>query len=193
MSRNVTESELCVLGLKRGKVILEEHNPQWEKAASYAIELLKGILKGDALDIEHVGSTAIKHISAKPIIDIAVGTMDFDRILLHKTELEENGFIFRGTDQPEQLLFVMGDFYNDTRTHHIHVVKYRGKQWNNYIAFRDYLNGNEETAKEYESLKMELARKYPDDRISYTEGKKEFISRVLEEAVMEKKRRKHQT
>ncbi|MCI8668691.1 MAG: GrpB family protein [Lachnospiraceae bacterium] len=166
-------------------VILEEHNPQWEQAASYAIGLIKGILKEDVLDIQHVGSTAIKYIAAKPIIDIAVGTMDFDKILLHKTELEENGIIFRGNDQPEQLLFVMGDFHNDTRTHHIHVVKYMEKQWNNYIAFRDYFNGNEEIAKEYEALKMELTRKYPDDRISYTEGKKEFILRILEEAVME--------
>lgn len=54
--------------------------------------------------------------------------------------MEEHGFVFRGEDVARQILFVMGDFEKDTRTHHIHAVKWNGTEWKNYINFRDYLN-----------------------------------------------------
>ena len=90
--------------------------------------------------------------------------------------------IFRFDERPEQLLFVMGDFARDTRSHHIHVVLYGSDEWNNYINFRDYLNTHIAAAKEYESVKLRLAKQYPDDRIAYTDGKQEVIDRLLEEA-----------
>ena len=67
----------------------------------------------------------------------------------------------------------------DTRTHHIHVVKWNGTEWNNYIHFRDYLNANENSALQYQKLKEELESKYADDRASYTKGKKDMIDIIL--------------
>ena len=90
--------------------------------------------------------------------------------------------IFRFDERPEQLLFVMGDFEKDTRSHHIHVVLYGSDEWNNYINFRDYLNSNIKAAREYEAVKLKLAEQYPDDRIAYTDGKKDIIDRLLAEA-----------
>ena len=166
------------LGLKRGCVKLMPHQEEWHAIAQDTIKILLDILGGSAVDIQHIGSTAIKNIEAKPIIDIAVGVRRFEDIEPYITVLEENGIIFRGGDNDGQL-FVIGDFENDTRSHHIHVVLYNSKAWNDYIKFRDYLNEYPEKAKEYECLKQFLASEYPNDRVAYTESKHEFISNIL--------------
>lgn len=80
------------------------------------------------------------------------------------------------------MLFVCGNFEKNTRTHHIHVVKYNEDRWNNYINFRDYLNENPSRAKDYDKVKLELAREFADDCIKYTDGKMEIIDKILEEA-----------
>jgi GrpB-like predicted nucleotidyltransferase (UPF0157 family) len=78
-----------------------------------------------------------------------------------------------------QLLYVMGDMESDTRTHHIHIVKWNGIEWKNYIHFRDYLNANENVALCYQKLKEELENKYADDRVAYTNGKQDMIDTIL--------------
>ena len=168
--------------MKRGTVYLKPHQEAWERTAEETIRTLKNILGKTAADIQHIGSTSIKTISAKPIIDIAVAVNDFNDILSKREELEQNGIIYRFEESPGQLLFVMGDFENDTRSHHIHVVLYGSYEWNNYINFRDYLNSNIIAAREYEAVKFRLAEQYPDDRIAYTDGKQEVIDRLLAEA-----------
>lgn len=170
------------LGLKRGIVQLEKNNQLWEVDAKNIIEELYSILGLVTIDIQHVGSTAIKGIFAKPIIDIAVGVEDVNDVLKYIDNLQENRIIYRGSVQPDQLLFVMGDFEQNTRTHHIHVVKYQGEQWKNYIIFRDYLNKVPEDLRRYEALKMKLAKKYPENRVAYTENKKELIMQLIKEA-----------
>lgn len=170
------------LGMKRGIVYLEEHQIMWEQIACETVLLLRAILENCALDIQHVGSTSIKTIPAKPIIDIAVAVDDFEGVLNKKEELSKNNVIFRFDERPEQLLYVMGDFENDTRTHHIHVVRYDSKEWINYINFRDYLNYNKEAAREYADVKKHLAEVYPNDRIAYTNEKSSIISKLLSDA-----------
>ena len=172
---------MCI-GMKRGTVYLEPHQTEWERAAEETIRTLKRILGSTAADIQHIGSTSVKTISAKPIIDIAVAVNYFDDILSMREELRQNGIIYRFEESPKQLLFVMGDFENDTRSHHIHVVLFGSDEWNNYINFRDYLNSNTEAAREYEAVKLRLAEQYPDNRIAYTDGKQEVINKLLEEA-----------
>ena len=168
--------------MKRGTVYLEPHQSEWERAAEETISTLKNILGSIAADIQHIGSTSIKTISAKPIIDIAVAVNDYELILSKRDVIEKADIVFRFDERPEQLLFVMGDFENDTRSHHIHVVLYGSDEWNNYINFRDYLNSNTEAAMEYEAVKLRLAEQYPDDRIAYTDGKQEVIDRLLADA-----------
>ena len=169
-----------VPGLKRGTVAVELHDPEWERVAKATIEKLKRLLGSVALDIQHIGSTAIKNIVAKPIIDIVVGVWDFDGILKLNPVLEENGFIFRGQDVPNQYLYVCGDA--DSRTHHIHVVLCYSIYWNNYVNMRDYLNSHEEDAREYSELKKRLAAEYPEDRNTYTEKKSALINEILKKA-----------
>lgn len=174
MQMNKTE-----IGLKRGTVELLEHDEKWEEIALDTIKILKSILKEDALKIEHIGSTAITSIKAKPIIDLVIGVEDLSKIIPYNEQLQQANIIYRGSDNENQLLYVMGDFVKDTRTHHIHVVKYKGTEWENYLYFRDYLNQNKAIALKYQQLKEELSRKYGNDRIRYTLGKQVLIDQIL--------------
>ena len=168
------------LGLRRGKVFVEPHNHEWEVIAAETISKLHGILQDVLVDAQHIGSTAIQNISAKPIIDIVAGVSDFDGLLSKNRILEENGFIFRGQDHPHQYLYVCGD--NDIRTHHIHAVIYDSEDWNNYVDVRDYLNCHKEDAESYSKLKESLAKQYPEDREIYTASKSELIDEVIVKA-----------
>ena len=168
------------IGLRRGKVVLEPHSPEWETSAEQTISLLNTILKNTAADIQHIGSTAVRSICAKPIIDIALGVYELSDILKMNNVMAENGFVFRGQDLPEQYLYICGG--NDFRTHHIHAVKYDSEAWNNYVNMRDYLNCHETDARAYSALKESLARQYPEDRSAYTEMKSVFIGDILRKA-----------
>lgn len=181
-----------MLGLKRGTVKLYEHEKEWETEAENTIIRLKEILGTAIKDIQHIGSTSILSIKAKPIIDIAIAVNDFKDILIFEKELKDNGFYNRTDAQSSvrnQLLFACGSFYDgsgDLQTHFIHVVKADSMDWINYINFRNYLNSNPSVAKEYEALKVSLAEKAPIDsgREKYLEGKHDFIVYTLRKALV---------
>ena len=145
-----------MIGLKRGSVALLSHQEEWDKNAENVILELKQLFGNAAVDIQHVGSTAIHSIYAKPIIDIVIGLRNLNDISPYMQLLAEHGFIFRGEDVAGQMLFIMGDFEKDTRTHHIHAVKWGGTEWKNYINFRDYLNCHPD--KEYQKHPIKEAR-----------------------------------
>ncbi len=171
-----------MLGLKRGQVRLEAWRPEWAEKAQETAEVLKQVLGEAAADIQHVGSTAIPGICAKPIVDLVVGFRQLGEARAFLPALEERGVVFRGQDVPGQLLFVTGDFEQDTRDCHIHGVEYGGEAWENYLNFRDYLRAKPERAAAYNALKGELAARFPQDRQRYTQGKSGLIDALLEEA-----------
>lgn len=177
-----------MLGLKRGAATVLPHDPQWEDEARAAVETLRAVLGDAAVDIQHVGSTAVPTVHAKPVVDIAVGMRDVNAIEPLIGELERRGIFFRPYRRPEihpdQLLFIMvdGSVEEDTRTHNIHVVKHNSQTWTNYIDFRDYLCAHPDRAAEYDALKVALAEAHPNDRVAYTAGKEALIGRLLDEA-----------
>ncbi len=179
-----------MLGLKRGAVKLCEHEKEWEIEAQNTICRLKTILGNVIKDIQHVGSTSIPSIKAKPIIDIAVAVDRFDDILAFEKELKDAGFYYRpNSDLGEQLLFAAGSVYDgtgDLQTHFIHVVLTNSMDWINYINFRDYLNSTPSVAKAYEELKVSLALQVPTDRgrEQYLKGKHDFIVYTLRKALV---------
>lgn len=150
----------------------------------------KNILGDVIKDIEHIGSTSIPSIKAKPIIDIAVAVDSFNDILSYEKELRNNGFYYQPkADIYNQLLFACGDYYTgfgDLKTHFIYVVITNSMEWRNYINFRDYLNSRPCTAKEYENLKISLALQVPiySKREKYFKGKRDFIIYVLRKALV---------
>lgn len=181
-----------MIGLKRGCVKLYEHETEWEIEAQNTISRLKEILGGVIKDIQHVGSTSVPAIKAKPIIDIALAVDSFDEILAHEGALKAEGFYYRPNAQPSpgsQLLFACGNFYQgtgDLQTHFIHVVLNGSMDWINYINFRDYLNSTPSAAKAYEELKLSLAMQNPVDsgREKYCSGKHDFIVYTLRKALV---------
>lgn len=170
------------IGLHRGMVALEPHRVEWETAAQETINQLKDILGEDAIDIQHIGSTSIRSICAKPIIDIVIGVADFENLLKHNARMEEAGFHYCGGDVPNQQLYVCGDMNGDIRTHHIHGVIWGDTAWQNYRNMRDYLNSHEEDARAYAELKTRLAAEFHDDRKAYTAAKGDFIAAILQKA-----------
>lgn len=168
------------LGLRRGTVRLEPHDDAWAAAAGETIAQLEKILGEDAVDIQHVGSTAIRGIPAKPILDIAVAVEDFDGLSRHLDALEQAGFLYRGEDHPGERLLVLGT--QDSRSHHIHVVLGDSPAWRDYILFRDYLNAHPQDAARYGRVKEELAEAYPNDRGAYTAGKEAVIREIFARA-----------
>ena len=178
-----------MLGLKRGTVALVPHETAWEVEAARTIEKLKGILGDVTVDIQHVGSTAIPAICAKPIVDIAVAVRSFAEINEKQAELEAQGFYRRSWNDEGQELFASGSHYDgtgDRQTHFVHVVLADSPEWRNYLNFRDYLNAFPAARKAYEKLKLSLAAANPEDagREKYTSGKHAFIRQTLRKALM---------
>lgn len=177
-----------MIGLKRGTVQLCSHEKEWEEEAQKTICRLRNILGGAAKDIQHVGSTAIPAIRAKPIIDIAVAVDRFDDILALEPQLKSQGFYHRPKAEISgQRLWACGSYYDgtgDRQTHFIHIVPAESRAWINYINFRDYLNEKPDIAKEYEALKMALAATATIDqgRAQYLKGKRGFIEEILRKA-----------
>ena len=177
------------LGLKRGTVRLCPHEPEWEQDAARTMAALRSVL-GAAAELQHVGSTAVKTIMAKPIVDIAAAVDDFAEVLQKRDALQAAGFYFRPQDDlPGQLLFACGSLYDgtgDLQTHFIHVVLKNSAEWRDYILFRDYLNERPDAAREYEALKRRLADECPVDagRAHYLAGKRAFIGYTLRKALV---------
>lgn len=168
------------IGLLRGTVALERHDPEWETDAHRTIVCLNQILGNTAIDIQHIGSTSIRSICAKPIIDLVIGVSDFDKLLSENQRLAENGYLYRGQDHPDQHLYVCGTEL--FITHHIHAVIFQSDAWNNYVNMRDYLNCHSDEAEAYSAFKQSLAEQYPNDRKKYTAMKANLIHTILEKA-----------
>ncbi|MDQ2920645.1 MAG: GrpB family protein [Acidobacteriota bacterium] len=137
--------------------------------------------------IEHFGSTAIPGLRAKPIVDLLVEVSSLEETKARIAPvLEAQGYDYfwratHGEDGPPFYAWFIKRNSAGVRTHHIHMVERDFEHWDR-LVFRDYLICNPETAKEYETLKLALARNYPNDRVAYTEGKTEFIVRVTQVA-----------
>lgn len=146
-----------MLGLVRGKVELYNHNEEWVEIAKLTIAFLKEVFGDVVVDIQHIGSTSIKNIKAKPIIDIVVGVNDLAKVKSLLLKLSDAGIIHRpNNDLPDYMMFIIGDLEKEIRTHHIHVVPFNGEEWNNQLNFRDYMNAHLDEARRYEDIKIEL-------------------------------------
>jgi GrpB-like predicted nucleotidyltransferase (UPF0157 family) len=168
------------IGIKDSMPKLTEHDDEWEKNAIDTINYLKGIFEDVAIDIQHIGSTAIKRIRAKPIIDIVVGISDFSKLDNILDKLKHNGILLAMDKLDDYKIFAMGNNENGT-THNIHVYIYNSFGWNNQINFRDYMINNTVEAKEYEKLKIKLSEKY-DNINDYTRGKIQYFYEICKKA-----------
>lgn len=181
LGQDYLDKELPIIGLKRGTVQIVPHQEAWAPAAEKIIAQLKGIFGTAALDIQHIGSTAIAGIQAKPILDIAVGTASLEGLEPVLAQLEAAGFQKAHNRFSNNLLYIIQSEDN-IRTCQVHILVYDSLQWHNYVDFRDYMNAFPEKAREYEALKARLAQECGNVQTAYTDGKHNYMERVLEEA-----------
>ncbi|GIO29836.1 MULTISPECIES: GrpB family protein [Paenibacillus] len=162
------------------QVNISEYNPHW--AWEFEQEKLKiaEALEGIVLGIEHIGSTSVPGLGAKPIIDIMAGVSALDEITpVHRVRLERIGYHFVDHPHfPERRFFRRGEWR--AGTHHLHVYRHEGEHWNMQLLFRNYLIRHPEALKDYFRLKQNLAQLYPHDRAKYTEAKGSFIRKIIE-------------
>ncbi|MDP1574401.1 MAG: GNAT family N-acetyltransferase [Coxiellaceae bacterium] len=169
--------------IKKDHIEIVANDPQWPQLAKNEIERIRKILPKDlVLDIQHVGSTAIPDIAAKPILDIqiAVPSLSIAKIIAVPL-LQKLGYEF-WADNPdtERMFFAKGmPPYGHQRTHHIHIFELSSHHWKDKIDFRDYLLAHPESTKEYEALKNTLSKQYQFDREKYTDAKAEFVKTIL--------------
>ncbi|MEB4858359.1 GrpB family protein [Priestia megaterium] len=169
-----------MLGLERGLVKLEPYNDKWSKLFDEERELLSSRLKELIIAIEHVGSTSIEGLFAKPIIDIAIGVSSLDIIKELKEKVKTLGYV----EVPVSIdgKHVFAKYKEKKITHFLHVMIYNQNLWVDQISFRDYLRSDFDAKIEYVKLKEKLANKYPNDVISYTNEKKKFVDDILKRA-----------
>jgi GrpB-like predicted nucleotidyltransferase (UPF0157 family) len=169
-----------MLGLERGLVKLEPYNEKWSKLFDEERELLSSRLKELIIAIEHVGSTSIEGLFAKPIIDIAIGVSSLDVIIELKEIVKALGYVEVPVSIEGKHVFAR---YKEKKiTHFLHVMIYNQNLWIDQISFRDYLRSDLDAKIEYIKLKEELANKYPNNVISYTNEKKKFVDNILKRA-----------
>ena len=165
------------MGLTNGNVFLENNYNLWQKMFIDERKYLESIFSNDNIIIEHVGSTAIKGLKAKPIVDIAIGVNNLTNINKYITTLENVYTVKQNIDKGEILLIKE----NSTETFClIHILNKDSDRFKNMIKFRDILNNDNNILREYEELKKRLSDIYQNDRKMYTESKNEFIKNVLE-------------
>lgn len=154
-------------------VEIVEHDPEWAQRFEHERNQLTGVFDGQAVAIEHIGSTAVPGLCAKPIVDILVGLRELELSREQVVAMRTLGYEFMGEYGLPGRLF----FRKEPRTHNVHVVAHGGEHWERQLIFRDALRTDPEELRRYEELKKRLAAEgHP--RTIYAELKTPFIREV---------------
>ena len=166
------------MGLINNTVCLEKNFIQWKKMFEMEKKKLVKIFNKDVFKIEHVGSTSVEGLSAKPIVDIAIGVSklsDIDKYI----DVLDNLYKIKINNESQEILLINE---NEKETFFlIHILPINSKRYKNMIKFRNILIGNPKILKEYEILKIKLSKQYSKDRKMYTAAKNNYIQKILDE------------
>lgn len=155
------------------RVELVEYDPSWARLFEEERARLTAVFDRNAIAIEHIGSTSVPGLSAKPIVDVLVGLGELDVTAEQILAMAELAYEYLGEHGLPGRLF----FRKHPRTHHVHVVEYDGIHWQRQLAFRDALRNDADERRRYEAFKRRLAAEgHP--REVYAELKTPFIREV---------------
>ncbi|WP_280261919.1 GrpB family protein [Nocardia wallacei] len=156
------------------------YDPEWPRRANAAIAELTTALPGLFREIEHLGSTSVPGLAAKPIIDLMAAVDDLDVAVDREHTLAALGYHRADNGMPDRLFYPRADG-SGRRTHHLHVV--RAAEWDdqNERILRDYLRTHPDAAAEYAALKQQLAAEVSDPD-TYTRRKTDLIQRLVDAA-----------
>lgn len=159
---------------------LVPYSAMWQKFYVKECLVLQNLLRKNLIEAYHIGSTAIRDIVTRPTLDILCVVHTLDGIRAFESEFKKAGLLFKAADiDSKRLLFVRNDKDGESELCHVHIIEKSSSLIGDYIDFRDYLNAESKVAKEYNNLKFELQKKYPDTPKLYNNAKSEFIQIVL--------------
>ena len=174
--------------LTSSPVVIVPYDPAWPLQYEEEKIRILAVIAPLVICMEHMGSTAVPGLAAKPVIDILIGvrsladaplflpplvSLGYDYIQKHEAVIPERRYLHR--------------LVNGRHTHHLHMVEPASNFFKVQIAFRDYLRRHSDTRDQYAALKLDLAQRYRNDREAYTDAKSSFIHSILELAERESK------
>jgi GrpB-like predicted nucleotidyltransferase (UPF0157 family) len=159
-----------------------DYDEGWPRRARSEIRRIEAALGPVAVRCEHIGSTSVPGLAAKPIVDLLVSVGSLEPRDAYVEPLEELGYLFvPDPDSPDRHFFARPP--ERPRTHHVHVCRAGGLEELRHLAFRDYLRAHPEEAAAYEAVKREVAARHRHDRLAYIAGKEAHV-RALEERAL---------
>ncbi len=167
------------LGLESGMVRVVEYNESWPALFGAEAARLHSACRFLPLRLEHVGSTAVPGLCAKPVLDILAGHPASTPALDYVAPFERAGYEHRGDRGIAGHQFFRR---GQPRAYHIHLVHEDGALWRQYTAFRDHLRADAGAARRYGDLKRALAARFPRDREAYIEGKAAFVADAVRDS-----------
>jgi GrpB-like predicted nucleotidyltransferase (UPF0157 family) len=163
-------------------VVIYDYDARWPVQFEAEKARILAAIGGHVVAVEHIGSTSVSGLGAKPTLDILIAVQHLEDTTACIEPLQALGYQYVPEFEvqlPERRYFRKGAPHH---THHIHMVEFGSDFWTRQLLFRDYLRGHPESAQAYETLKRQLAGQYGTDRDGYTNAKSEFILSILERA-----------
>jgi GrpB-like predicted nucleotidyltransferase (UPF0157 family) len=165
--------------VREQSVEIVDYDSNWPEAFMKERQLLESLIQPWIVGgCEHVGSTAVPGLAAKPVVDVMVGVATLEGSEPAIPVLSRHGYCY----SPYRL-DLMHWFCKPSvalRTHHVHLIPFGGELWRERLLFRDYLRVHTEVAEEYVRLKRDLAKRHRNNREAYTQGKSDFVGRILD-------------
>lgn len=151
-------------------------DPAWPERFRAEAARIADALGPVAARIEHIGSTSVSGLAAKPVLDVQISVRSLRPMEPYREPLEGLGYVYRADDEPEHRFFKLD--VEGVRSVNIHVCE-AGSEWERrHIAFRDHLRAHPEDAGRYAEVKRALARRFPFDVLSYADAKTHFIEAI---------------
>ena len=167
-------------GAMEHPIEVADYDPAWPTRFAELGHDLRAGLGAVALRIDHIGSTSVPGLAAKPIIDVQVSVADFEPLAAYRLPLEQLGYVYRA-DNPERTKRYFREPPGRRRTHvHVRRAGSFSEQW--ALLFRDYLRAHAEVAAEYAAVKQRLALRFRDDRRAYVDAKGPVLWEIIRKA-----------
>ncbi|MBC7714830.1 MAG: GrpB family protein [Rhizobacter sp.] len=179
MTTNLFDS--CDIGLKRGSIVLSPHSKNWATAFSFESSRIYEVMDAylPELKLHHIGSTAVKGIVAKPVLDILGEVKKISSVDQFEQIFKNLGYEYKGEyGIPGRRYLTLYSLNKEVAYVHLHIFENSSKEFQTHLDFRDILNQNEELRLEYETLKLLLVEsKIP--RSEYSDAKADLINKIL--------------
>ena len=163
--------------MRTKRVVVEKWNPQWKYEYEKIVASLGKDIIYNSIKIEHVGSTSVEGLSAKPVIDLDI-VIEKDKFEIIKELLNKKGYEYEGDLGIEGREAFSYSGKEELMTHHLYVCPKNSKELFKHITFRNFLENNPALAAEYSKVKEQAAVLYPDDIDKYMEFKSKIIEKI---------------